>query len=87
MKIRLVGPPDIVRTWATMIEEQFGCSGDEYPTRGRGTDIRYYVDIGDRKAAAVGAWEAQAHVVATHLQAEALHETAQLMPSPRETTT
>ena len=86
MKIRLMGPPDIVRAWAALIEEQFGVSGSEYPNRGRGTDIRYYADIDDRKAAELGAWDTSGvgDVAGLHLRMEELHEKAQVTPSRRE---
>ena len=75
MKIRLMGPPDIVRGWGQMIEAQFGVTGDEYPTRGKGNASRYYIDIDDRMAA---------EILNRSVVAEDLHETAQLMPSPRK---
>ena len=31
MKIRLMGPPDIVRGWGQMIEAQFGVTGGRVP--------------------------------------------------------
>ena len=80
MKMRLMGPPDIVRGWGQMIEAQFGVTGDEYPTRGKGTAIRYYIDIDDRLAAEI----LNRSVMGAPIVAEELHETAQLMPSPRE---
>ena len=50
MKLRLMGPPDIVRGWAVQLEEAFQSTGREYPTRVGGTDIRYYLDVDDRRA-------------------------------------
>ena len=51
MKLRLMGSADIVRGWAELLKVQFGVVGHEYPTRGNGNEIRYYVDIDDRLAA------------------------------------
>ena len=50
MKLRPMGPPDIVRGWASLLEEAFQSTGREYPTRGGGADIRYYLDVDDRRA-------------------------------------
>ena len=50
MNIRLMGSPDLVRAWASTLENHFGVKGGEYPTRGGGTDIRWYVDLDDRLA-------------------------------------
>ena len=74
MKIRLMGPPDIVRGWGKMIEAQFGVTGDEYATRGRGNAIRYYIDIDDRMAA---------EILNRSVVADEVQETAQL--AERET--
>ena len=52
MKLRLMGPPDIVRKWAERLRTH-GITGREYPCRDS-TDIRYYADIDDRAAAAIG---------------------------------
>jgi hypothetical protein len=51
MKIRLMGPPDLVRAWSRAMESSFGASCAEYPCRGGSTDLRAYIDIDDRKAA------------------------------------
>ena len=53
MKLRLMGPPDIVRGWASLLEEAFQSTGREYPTRDGGADIRYYLDLDDLVAAGV----------------------------------
>ena len=50
MKLRPMGPPDIVRGWAVQLEEAFHSTAREYPTRGGGADIRYYLDVDDRRA-------------------------------------
>lgn len=50
MKIRLMGPPDIVRAWSKALESSFDAQHSEYPCR-KSTDIRAYLDIDDRKAA------------------------------------
>ena len=55
MKLRLIGPPDTVHGWAALLKRAFGVVGREYPTRGNGNEVRYYVDIDDRLAANIGA--------------------------------
>ena len=57
MKIRLMGPPDIVRAWSKTLESSFDASVAEYPCRGNSGDIRAYIDIDDRKAAIFAAAE------------------------------
>ena len=52
MKIRLMGSPDLVSAWSVALERAFGARCAEYPCRGR-NEIRAYVDIDDRIAAAV----------------------------------
>lgn len=52
MKIRLMGSPDLVRAWSSALENAFGIKSAEYPCRGS-NDIRAYVDLDDRIAAAV----------------------------------
>lgn len=52
MKLRLMGPPDIVRKWADRLALH-GITGREYPNRGS-TDVRWYCDIDDRTAAMMG---------------------------------
>ena len=51
MKIWLIGPTDIVRGWATKLREEYGIEGREYPSRQNPQEVRYYVDIDDRRAA------------------------------------
>ncbi|MFC4161961.1 hypothetical protein [Chitinimonas lacunae] len=52
MKIRLMGPPDIVRAWRAMLEQEYGIVGAEYPNRGS-NDVRAYFDLDDRVAASI----------------------------------
>jgi hypothetical protein len=52
VKIRLMGPEDVVRAWAARLGQHLGAAGDFYPMRG-GWGLRWYVDIDDRVAAEV----------------------------------
>lgn len=52
MKIRLMGPADIVRAWAKELEKSYGIQCAEYPARG-GSEVRVYADLDDRLAAAI----------------------------------
>ena len=53
MKLRLIGPPDIVRGWARRLRDEFGIEGREYASRRNPAEIRYYADLDDRLAAEV----------------------------------
>ena len=52
MKVRISGPPDLVRAWAAQFETHLGIKGREYPNR-NSADIRYFLDLDDRVAAEV----------------------------------
>ena len=48
MKLRLLGPVDVVRVWAARLS-RMGFVGREYPARENGW-LRWYGDIDDRRA-------------------------------------
>lgn len=52
MKIRLMGSPDLIRAWGEELQRAYGVTGRVYPCRG-GNDVRLYVDLDDRQAAAL----------------------------------
>lgn len=49
MNIRLIGSPDLVRRWKSMLDEILATHGMEYPSRG-GDKLRVYFEIDDRFA-------------------------------------
>jgi len=52
MKIRLMGPGDLVRAWAAELEREYSMHPSFYPMRG-GDGLRAYLDMDDRKAAEI----------------------------------
>ena len=52
MKIRLMGSPDLIQLWANELKKAYGITGKTYPNRNN-HEVRYYVDLDDRKAEAV----------------------------------
>ena len=52
MKIRLMGSPDLIKLWSIELEAAYGITGQTYPNR-NSQEVRYYVDLDDRKAAAI----------------------------------
>ena len=52
MKIRLMGTSDLIQQWAKELERAYGITGKTYPSR-NSHEIRYYVDLDDRKAEAI----------------------------------
>ena len=52
MKIRLMGSPDLIQLWSNELKKAYGITGKTYPNR-NSHEVRYYVDLDDRKAEAV----------------------------------
>lgn len=52
MKIRLMGSPDLIQLWGNELKKAYGITGKTYPNR-NSHEVRYYVDLDDRKAEAV----------------------------------
>lgn len=52
MKVRLVGPPDIIELWAARFAE-LGIGGRTYPSRYADGQLRWYGEIDDRVAASI----------------------------------
>jgi len=82
MKIRLTGSPDLVRAWSAALEKAFGVRCAEYPCRGS-NEIRAYVDIDDRIAAAVAFQSAEQAQKGYERTVRALRQAA-LSPNRRE---
>lgn len=53
MKIRLIGSADLVRAWAASMQNTFGITGREYPSRYASSELRVYFDLDDRLAESV----------------------------------
>lgn len=53
MKIRLLGPKDIVEAWARELEKSYGIVCQAYPSRGGANEARIYADLDDRVAAEI----------------------------------
>ena len=49
MKIRLIGSPDLIKLWSIELETAYGITGQTYVNR-NSQEVRYYVDLDDRKA-------------------------------------
>lgn len=52
MKLRLLGPPDIIELWAARFAE-LGIGGRTYPSRYGDGQLRWYGEIDDRIAASI----------------------------------
>ena len=52
MKIRLMGPTDLVRAWARELERAYDLTASEYPSRSE-SETRVYFDLDDRLAASI----------------------------------
>lgn len=52
MKLRLMGPPDIIELWAARFAE-LGIGGRTYPSRYGDGQLRWYGEIDDRIAASI----------------------------------
>ena len=52
MKIRLMGSPDLIQLWGNELKKAYGITGKTYSNR-NSHEVRYYVDLDDRKAEAV----------------------------------
>lgn len=52
MKLRLLGPPDIVELWAARFAA-LGIGGRTYPSRYNDGQLRWYGEIDDRVAATI----------------------------------
>lgn len=53
MKIRMMGSPDLIEAWAVELKKAYGVTGRVYPCRGGNNEVRLFVDLDDRKAAAL----------------------------------